>query len=775
MLVPNAFGDYSISAQYILSIKNEMSPIKNPFIKSYVYRRDFQEFLFLTVDMAQMERNVTKFQIYSQDVVDNLKFDVTFEGDIAGFDVLYKHDSVDNNGLNFIKLKPYSDINFLLDEEYYCFYKIVDENKLEISFSPKASMFRPRFNSELSIEVYTSKGSSGNFSYSGENILFYLEKDEFFSNDFEYRDLLNFALFSGEAIGGRDKQNLSELRKYIVEEFSTRGNFITENDLNIFFNRMATYGYFKFLKKRDDIIARIFSCFLLPKNSLGNIIPANTIDITVNENEVDGSSVDNESLILRTGTQFHLKNQDYVANKVSLDLNETLALENKIVDSNGDLETNFIYALPLQININLIPTVFISYYLTSIFKDNPLYFNYVNEDSYYEFIINKIQIIRDSSKTDIYTLKFELATNLGLEEMIEVIVDAEGNKLPLYDTDGKIIPKDNIRMINLIKEGRIAENYFKFDLVGYDTTTKRFTYSANLETNNHFNSEGKMSLMNCIYSIEESELKERYFISNKDIKFNLGILYNGYPEKKKINEFGKISGLDNYTLTNIFESEEDVALFTDFTNMVKSNVKIRDVGGSLQFDIKSVPTLRSVYFFNETLRNEIYNLIKYYNELLNTNIELIEGNFDIDLKFYNTYGASRYFKIGLDQEPLNRTNINLNFKIKIKDVLSPQLKADIESYISNYLTDINNDAKSAFYISNLIRQLEKTFDAILFIQFESINDYSANYQIIENHAEEDFSVLSKEQVINYVPEYLNIHQNRDNKGNFVPALNIEYL
>ena len=80
---------------------------------------------------------------------------------------------------------------------------------------------------------------------------------------------------------------------------------------------------------------------------------------------------------------------------------------------------------------------------------------------------------------------------------------------------------------------------------------------------------------------------------------------------------------------------------------------------------------------------------------------------------------------------------------------------DIEKIYEEYFETVNVNTNDGIFISNLIQQLENTFPQIRYLKFESINGYPSEIQSIEN-VTVDVSTLSKEDRIDYVPEYLNI-------------------
>jgi hypothetical protein len=132
------------------------------------------------------------------------------------------------------------------------------------------------------------------------------------------------------------------------------------------------------------------------------------------------------------------------------------------------------------------------------------------------------------------------------------------------------------------------------------------------------------------------------------------------------------------------------------------------------------------------------------------------NNYSVDMKFYNTYGRSNNFVYGEDQEILNRVNCTLHLKVypavRSEGALLVQ---NMKMFIKEYFESINAENNEGIFISNLIQQLENTFPNIRYLKFESLNGYDNDVQSIENTAI-DVTMLSKEDKIKFIPEYLNI-------------------
>ena len=132
------------------------------------------------------------------------------------------------------------------------------------------------------------------------------------------------------------------------------------------------------------------------------------------------------------------------------------------------------------------------------------------------------------------------------------------------------------------------------------------------------------------------------------------------------------------------------------------------------------------------------------------------NNYSVDMKFYNTYGRSKNFVIGDDQERLNQVNCTLELKVYpyVKSE-GAKLVQDMKMFIKEYFESVNKENNEGIFISNLIQELENTFPGIRYLKFVSINGYDNDYQSIENITV-DINALAKNDRILFVPEYLNI-------------------
>lgn len=265
--------DYVYSAKYVtIPYKNSISNIENPYIK---IRRSADSYLSLEVVTHQCIRQEESQKIIDNTIINYPMLDFTFSDTLAGIDVFYRETSTDE----WTQLDLLVE-NSLPQKEPFCYYKIVDEGILRISFSNTDSYFQPKFNSEVKVVMYITKGADGKFDqYTGSNVPIICD-----SEDYEYnQDFVIGAMPTTPSTGGNNAISVEELRRIVVEMFSTATAMTTDNDLEMYFYNyeLRNSNQIKFIKRRDDLAERLYTGFLVMCNE-DYIYPTNTLDISLN-------------------------------------------------------------------------------------------------------------------------------------------------------------------------------------------------------------------------------------------------------------------------------------------------------------------------------------------------------------------------------------------------------------------------------------------------------------------------------------------------------------
>ena len=231
--------------------------------------------------------------------------------------------------------------------------------------------------------------------------------------------------------------------------------------------------------------------------------------------------------------------------------------------------------------------------------------------------------------------------------------------------------------------------------------------------------------------------------------------------------------LDGYILTNEYQTASDPLTFLKPLNNVRSNLvfkdytlaeEITDEEGNISYkydydimdvDMFSLPFVR--WNLNENPDNLAYfmnSFLAQYNALTEIIHTQLRNETSIDVKFYNTYGRSRDFRIGEELELLSTVNLTITFDMWFvpgTDTLN--VKNEVKEFIKQEIETINSSGMNNLYISNLLRKIENQFAYVDHIRFKGINHYDTTYQAIKNYVE-DLDDLTVEERRYYVPELL---------------------
>lgn len=725
-------GDYIFTAQYNISYKNSLSNLVNPYIKTTRITMNGNKYLGLFIKVRQVNKFEKSEQIISNDKINLPTISFEFSDQIANFEVFYKPLGADN----YIQLKKrmYGTVPL---KEPFCFYRIKDENKVEISFSIRENYFQPEFNSEILINYYTTLGSKGNFpEYKGTNVTVIPKSDVYLYNN----NIILFAVPQGESHGGSDKLTLEELREKIIELISTSGAYNIENDLQLYF---SNYKYKDnnsvfFVKKRDDVLERIFSAFSLFKDSNNDYYPTNTLNMNLYKEDFDLEYEQSNQYILKAGRLF--KYDSGAIDKV------VCIRDKKLSDDLSTINEPFIFTNPFLMTVSKTPSI-IGYYLNSLDTKLPLEYTYVNIDSPVQFICNSIQINRNAMLgEDEYTLTINLAPVSPLES-------------PLVDTKGNDLGK--LKVVLAIEEDGVETCFKEFYLKSYAKASEIYTFETKIKTDDYMTLTQKMR----VYGVKHRHTgkEEISLIPMFNAKLNIHTLYK-YDNMVLDHKFNNISDYIQYTMTNTYSTSE--ANFIIPLHIMRSRVKYmpykytdpktqKPVNDFYMY-ISSIPLVGAEKMKDYTAYshfiNSVFNQYSYLMEI----VDKITNNYGIDLKFYNTYGRSKNFVVGEEGQLLDKTNISIHFKVApVVGAIQEDLIRNLKIFIKNYIEGINNKGYNSIYISNLIQAIENNFPDVKYLKFVRINNYDSSVQVIENK-NSDLNLLSKEERRDYVPEYLTI-------------------
>ena len=254
-----------------------------------------------------------------------------------------------------------------------------------------------------------------------------------------------------------------------------------------------------------------------------------------------------------------------------------------------------------------------------------------------------------------------------------------------------------------------------------------------------------------MYSSEEGKL----VLNTKDHTDNLFVDFDKSLESYLwTNEYSTASS--PITFIKPLNSVRSYLTFEDYTEVVmddEGNAKFaHDI---MDVEMISVPFLQAKTYTNKE-RLDYFMTTFYNNYMALTDIirTRLRNATNIDVKFYNTYGRSKNFLIGENEEILNTVNLKLEFEmwfIEGTDLLVAV--PEVKSFIKTEVEKINSKGMNNLFISNLMRKIETRFGYVDHIRFKRINDYDTTYQAVKNYVTE-LDDLTVDERRFYVPELL---------------------
>lgn len=751
-------GGYSHTAYYIFDFDNSISKLVSPYIPTRIHKNteNNKRYVLLTVDLHQVERTIVEDTILSNDKINIVFKEYSFTGNLANFEIYYRESSNDN----WTQMKKFIAYSTEVSKDPCFYYKFIDSNKISINFNTDERYFIPAFNSELKVEFYTSLGAAGNFNkYTGSELSISGVSDKYSSN----KGLIFIGNVQGSSLGGYDAKTLEELRADVIKAFSTVKSFTTANDLTLYFNslRLNANNELLIIKQRDDTLKRLFSSFVLFKDNSKNIIPTNTVNIHFNTDEIDASYPQSNRYVINAGKL-------YSFNKGSI--NFVHRRDDLNIESDLDVfeDKEYVYINPFLTVIGTNPTL-VGYYINNINDSVTVDFKEVNDTSYNQFIVNSVDISRNSLVGETkYKILMKLYPTSQLPKPAFTVVNedtlvTEDMRTFVNEYDGlTYIDNDVIKATIFFDDAPKA--YINLKLSGFDADT--YWMTAEIETNDYISLNNKVQFTFGFTSmIDGTPYDQPIMVTSHNASCEVyTFLKYDNSVTAGMHKFSNSPELADATMTNLYEVKEAMNFVIPVPEII-STLKYVDEGKSYSFDLYSVPMVKANIMKTTESLNDFLNNFRSMYAYLQAAMESLVNNFQIDLKFFNTYGPARhfyYYSNDLEREELmDRVNISIHFGVKftITDGIENAV-AELKTFIKEYIesSSVSLISSPSLYISNLITDIKNNFQNINYITFKGVNNYDENVQKFESEVN-DINVLEGSfSTANVIPEYLNIDQ-----------------
>lgn len=836
--------DFTLQAYYDTSgSKFPYLTLTNDYIKLWQSYTDGNKVVFLGLDLYQLRMSPTTINITSEDITANLFYEVSFIDQLAYFEVWYVY-----NGKSILLNTYFNNTYQPDDDELYCYYSILNNDTIVLSFSATGSSFRPALNSELLVKVYTTNGTEGNFNYIGQQVsVNFANKGEFDKTNIMITPIT-------ECDGGMDDPTYTEVKNGIINRFAVRDNLIIDNDLRVFFNAVNNQenvhgSNMEWIKKRNDVIKRVLNAYLTIRDKERRIIPTNTAptlvvstdyikdhNYCISENTAILYSKEKKEYYIEedindtikytkeeipamqpsTGINlvFQIKKQE--AHKVYIDgskyysaqaLNSIIELCANIVESTlyaqtsvtgdklypftvmedgmiviyiknsdytflpdvttykatffkitKDYSSYFRYRLPFLFNIQTQPILVGNYYSTYVNEDINMNFGYINPHIDDNFSIKEVHIFKNNIDSTKYTISLDMNSSYNNIERDYIII-----RCLISDKNAK--PYGFIDLLPQVTEGSSTINKFYFE--GYlDINQDLIIDNNEIVISQLYNMKGGAKPQDIINNI----------LMENEVTIQIAILLRSTETNYKEGYFNYMTDIDEYSTAIVYECEDTIEIFQNLYHFMESDVKTPNemkkklkeeyaerYGDKNYFFISQVPLVENDYF--ENVHESFFSVFNTYMDIVKDNVDYLENNTSVDVKLVNTYGPSNWYYYNytynedtgeIQYDFLDNIHMNVTMNIYLNYYINDETDKAIKQYVSDFIESCND--VRLFPISNLITKLESNFEIIKYIEFFYINN------IDTQKVKSRFTTLldlSKEEVDQYVPEYLNTAKKLD--------------
>ena len=650
---------------------NPLSNISNPYITTLLETTiDKVKYLALAVKLHQIEMIQNSVIMLTNNYIENKSITFEFEDQLASFDI-----DIINNDNEIVHLVPiYSGLlNDSLKNEKWCYYEFINEHTIRVIFDRES--YIPQLNSKINININLCSGSSANFTYN-DTFKTALKSEKY--NDYNGMYVIVQPLQNGLSYGGKDKKSISDMKKIIPREASSRGAIINTTDLQNFFNSINDNTcklYFK--KKKDNQFERMYYTYLLMKKD-GCVYPTNTLNLRIRQNDFNLSS--NTNLIIKPGTVFYYydhgtdKENDYATTEspqIENGLDENKYPYPMTINKDGNLVRVFKYISPFLINID---NDLISSYMMTLMDETKLFkFSSINQNANVQFVATNINwkrnfILQNDSNENYdnkYILEMDIVQNNEYDSKLVKYA---------YDNDGNIIFTYNkIKVILVLyadSEGINPYKYIEGEL--YDVQDIIYKFRFTFYTDDILDSNNRIKISG-IYNT-----KQEKFETKDELQNSYGyMLKNTYAKVFIMADLGNNNNEDiKDEITSILPSRDDIEysyLFNkinssknnnanNIISLIKSNETYLDI--IKEYNNNDLETEEMILLY---IKNHIANKYSDYiisNILNNNNVKGIIDSYNyIDLSNYtmcNVLSIDGGLDFYHDYSQIMRSSVSVN-------------------------------------------------------------------------------------------------------------------
>ena len=471
ILAKKSGSHYSYTCHYDVDRRNSLSSSVEKYIPNKIHVERGVRYLLLEVNMRQVTI-ISKPEVLTKDsTINTIVKDFKYDGKLANFEVYYK----ENDNAKEIQLYKVP-MNGQMRNTPFCFYEMIDNDKIRISFIQNA-YFMPVYNSSIRVEIYLTEGENGMYDKFNGDLECTIQ-----STDYPYNNnLVIVGKANGAATGGKDRPSDEEYANIVKSAYTTNLTFTTFTDIQEYFNGLeetidtdsVSYTKIMFRKKRDDALIRLYGAYVLMKDRYSMVVPTNTLHLKMHASVLMPDGTVPTRIPILPGQLFtYLPDGENERNYICQYIDATIA------DDIVALEEKYgsVFVNPFLILITTNPNL-VGYYMNSITTTRSLTYTYVNDRSHVQFIAHGLHVYRNAMTGDNY-YKFSMKITPSSDIDIETIID----KVDLEDEENLIRAEQNGVFSSCIMTNGDLIATIKYD----DGSTKSIFINSKSDNENDF-------------------------------------------------------------------------------------------------------------------------------------------------------------------------------------------------------------------------------------------------------------------------------------------------
>jgi hypothetical protein len=341
---------------------------------------------------------------------------------------------------------------------------------------------------------------------------------------------------------------------------------------------------------------------------------------------------------------------------------------------------------------------------------------------------------------------------------------SDGKEVLEFDEKGNI-KRSRVKVVAVLYNEDKPDVYrYAFgEVVGRNEESGRYHVQFSFTTTDQINDDSKIRVED-LYIPNSTNKDYGYFTDHVSVKLYVlyestdGVEYGRYD----LDGIIPAESLSGWSVTNMYTVNNGLNFYYNYSQIMSSIVTDTTVldenGDELGFHIKSVPVVKHSYMNDEHNIQAFIEQINYEKAYIDNAINLLENNFEVDFKLFNTYGRSTsYYTDKECKHIVDRIHLTLNFELKLLKTSDNNTKEYILNDIKQMIEDLNE--LDSLHIPNLITTITNNYrNSIEYIEFLGFNNYGPGVQHLYRQDNND---------IWSVPEFLSI-----NVSDMKPDINI---